>query len=191
VCAATYVRDATCWGAEAGYCAVDRPETMLRRLTPLLAITLAAASCGSDGTNATDREADIYVTLIRELAPSEPAERGPSKEIDELDRVIFAGSLDEHQAISLEVQAAVVEQLEQFATVRFVDERAEAIDHTDDREPVLEDGVLVLLGPVPSGRTPSVDAERYVDIDDSVHVRVTLGPEDGDWEVGTVDTLGR
>jgi hypothetical protein len=165
------------------------PETMLRRLTPLLAITLAAVSCGSDGTSATDREADVYVTLIRALAPSEPGERVPSDRIDEFDRVIFVGSLDEQQAISLEVQAAVVEQLEEFATVRFVDERAEAIDHTDDRDPVLEDGVLVLLGPVPSGRTPSVDTERYVDIDDSVHVRVTLEPADGDWEVATVDTV--
>jgi len=148
-------------------------------------------SCGSDGTSATDREADLYATLIRALAPSAPAEPRPSDQIDELDRVIFAGSLDEQQAISLEVQAAVVEQLEEFATVRFVDERAEAIDPTDDREPVLEDGVLVLLGPVPSGRTPSINAERYVDIDDSVDVRITLGPTDGDWQVATVDTLGR
>lgn len=162
---------------------------MLRRLTPLLAITLAAVSCGSDGTSATDRQADVYVSLIRALAPSEPAERVASDDGDELDRVIFAGSLDEEEEISLDVQAAVVEQLDEFATVRFVDERAEAIDHTDDREPVLEDGVLVLLGPVPSGRTPSVDAERYVDIDDSVHVRVSLEPADGDWEVATVNTL--
>lgn len=162
---------------------------MLRRLTPLLALTLAAVSCGSNGTSATDREANVYVTLIRTLAPTEPAERRPGDDSDEPDRVVFAGPLDEQQAISLEVQAAVVEQLEEFATVRFVDEPAEAIDDTDNREPVLEDGVLVLLGPVPSGRTPSVDAERYVDIDDSVHVRVTLEPADGDWEVATVDTL--
>lgn len=161
---------------------------MLRRLTPLLAIVFAVTSCGSDGAGATDREADVYVALIRALAPSEPAERVPSREIDELDRVVFAGSLDEQQAISLEVQAAVVEQLEEFATVRFVDERVEAIDQTEDREPVLDDGVRILLGPVPSGPTPSVDAERYVDREDSVHVRVTLERPNGDWEVASVDT---
>jgi hypothetical protein len=109
--------------------------------------------------------------------------------MDELDRVVFAGSLDEQQAISLEVQAAVVEQLEEFATVRFVDERTEAIDDTDDREPVLDDGVLILLSPVPSGPTPSVEAERYVDNEDSVHVRVTLERPNGGWEVASVDTL--
>jgi hypothetical protein len=162
---------------------------MLRRLTPLLAIILVAASCGSDGTSATDREADIYTVLIRALAPSDPTERVPTNEIDEFDRVVFAGSLDDEEAISLEVQAAVVEQLEEFATVRFVDERGEAIDHSDDREPVLEDGVLVLLGPVPLGHTPSVEAERYVDNDDAVHVRVTLERPNGDWEVASVDTL--
>jgi hypothetical protein len=47
------------------------------------------------------------------------------------------------------------------------------------------------MGPVPSGPTPSVDAERYVNIDDFVHVRVTLEPADGDWEVATVNTLKR
>jgi hypothetical protein len=162
---------------------------MLRRFTPLLAIILAATSCGSDGTSATEREADVYVALIRALAPSDPAERVPSREMDELDRVVFAGSLDEQQAISLEVQAAVVEQLEKFATVRFVDERTEAIDDTDDREPVLDDGVLILLSPVPSGPTPSVEAERYVDNEDSVQVRVTLERPNGGWEVASVDTL--
>jgi hypothetical protein len=161
---------------------------MLRRLTSLLAIVFAVTSCGSDGAGATDREADVYVALIRALAPLEPAERVPSRETDELDRVVFAGSLDEQQAISLEVQAAVVEQLEEFATVRFVDERVEAIDETEDREPVLDHGVLILLGRVPSGPTPSVDAERYVDSEDSVHVRVTLERPNGDWEVGSVDT---
>ena len=163
---------------------------MLRRLTPLLAITLATVACGSDSASPTDRESDVYATLIQALAPSEPTERATSEEIDELDRVVYAGSLDEEQPISLEVQAAVVEQLEDFATVRFVDERAEAIDDTDDREPVLEDGVLILLGRVPSGRKPSVDAERYVDIEDTVHVRVTVERADGDWDVASVDRLG-
>jgi hypothetical protein len=162
---------------------------MLRRLTSLLAITLAAASCGADGKSATDREADIYATLIRALAPADPAEHVPGGEIDQFDRVVFAGSLDDEQAISLEVQAAVVEQLEEFATVRFVDERAEAIDHDDEGEPVLDDGVLVLVGPVPSGRSPSVDAERYVDNDDAVHVRVTLERPNGGWEVARINAL--
>ena len=146
-------------------------------------------SCGSDDPSATDRDVDVYVTIIRALAP-EPGDRVPRAEIDELDRVVYAGSLEEDQGISLEVQAALVEELEDFATVRFVDERDEAIDDTDDRAPVLEDGVLMLLGPVPTGRSPSVEVERYVDADDEFGVRVGLERADATWAVAGVETVG-
>lgn len=172
----------------------DRAEATLRRLTSLVAITLAVVSCGSDGADATDRDARVYVSVIRALAPGEPDERGqpdPAATTGELDRVIYVGPLDEEQAIPLEVQAAVVEQLVDFATVRFVDERAEAIDDRDHRAPVLEEGVLVLVGPVPAGGRPTVDAERYVDAGDAARVRVSLEATDGDWDVVGVDTLGR
>ena len=165
---------------------------MLRTLTSLAAITLAVVSCGSDGADATDRDADVYVSVIRALAP-EPAERGrpqPPDTVGELDRVVYAGPLDEEEPIPLEVQAAVVEQLVDFATVRFVDERAEAIDDRDAGAPVLEDGVLVLLGPVPAGTSPSVDAERYVDARDASRVRVDLEATDGEWQVVGVDSRG-
>jgi hypothetical protein len=173
---------------------LDRAEATLRRLTSLVAITLAVVSCGSDGADATDRDAGVYVSVIRALAPGEPDERGqpdPAATTGELDRVIYVGPLDEEQAIPLEVQAAVVEQLVDFATVRFVDERAEAIDDRDHSAPVLEEGVLVLVGPVPAGGGPTVDAERYVDAGDAARVRVSLEATDGEWDVVGVDMLGR
>lgn len=163
---------------------------MLRRLTTLVAITLAVVSCGSDGADATDRDAGVYVAVIRALAPGEAGERTPGGTIDELDRVVYVGPLDDAQHIPLEVQAAVVEQLDELATVRFVDERAEAIDDDDEEAPVLEDGVLVLVGPVPAGARPSVDAERYVDAGDAARLRVRLEPTDGAWEAVGVDTIG-
>jgi hypothetical protein len=172
----------------------DRAEATLRTLTSLAAITLAVVSCGSDGADATDRDADVYVSVIRALAPAEPAERGqpqPPDTAGELDGVVYAGPLDEEEPIPLEVQAAVVEQLVDFATVRFVDERTEAIDDRDARAPVLEDGVLVLVGPVPAGSSPSVDAERYVDAGDTARVRVDLEPTDDEWQVVGVDSRGR
>ena len=150
-------------------------------------------SCGSDGADATDRDADVYVGVIQALAPAEPAERGqpqPPATASELDRVVYVGPLDEEEPIPLEVQAAVVEQLVDFATVRFVDERAEAIDDRTAGAPVLEDGVLVLLGPVPAGSSPSVDAERYVDARDTARVRVDLEPTDGEWQVVGIDSRG-
>jgi hypothetical protein len=90
----------------------------------------------------------------------------------------------------LEVQAAVVEMLEDFATIRFVDKKTEAIDDTADGEPVLDDGVLVLLGAVPAGRSPSIDAERYVDLDDDEHFRISLERSDNAWSIVDLSPVG-
>ena len=153
-----------------------------------MATTLAVGSCGSGDPSEHEREANIYAAVIQALAPDESTDAGA--EADELDRVIYAGSLDEEHTISLEVQATVVEMLEDFATLRFVDEKAEAIDDTDDGEPVLEDGVLVLLGSVLTGRSPSIDAERYVDLDDDEHFRISLERSDNEWSIVDLSPVG-
>jgi hypothetical protein len=153
-----------------------------------MAVALAMGSCGSGDPNEHEREANVYAAVIQALAPDEPA--GPGAETEELERVVYAGSLDEERVISLEVQAAVVELLEDFATIRFVDEKTEAIDDTADDEPVLEDGVLVLLGAVPTGRSPSIDAERYVDLDDDEHFRISLERSDDEWSIVDLDPVG-
>jgi hypothetical protein len=153
-----------------------------------MAVALAMGSCGSGGPSEHEREANIYAAVIQAVAPDEPA--GPGAETEELERVVYAGSLDEERVISLEVQAAVVEMLEDFATIRFVDEKTEAIDDTADGEPVLDDGVLVLLGAVPTGRSPSIDAERYVDLDDDEHFRINLERSDNEWSIVDLSPVG-
>jgi hypothetical protein len=172
-------------------------EVILGRLTrrevapfvaAAMAVTLAVGSCGSGDPSEHEREANVYAVVIRALALNEPAD--PGGETEELERVVYAGSLDEQRVISLEVQAAVVEILEDFATIRFVDEKAEAIDDTADGGPVLEDGVLVLLGAVPTGRSPSVEAERYVDLDDHEHFRISLERSNDDWSIVELDPVG-
>jgi hypothetical protein len=154
----------------------------------MTAITLAPGSCSSGGPSEHEREANVYAAVIRALAPDEPTNSGA--ETKELDRVVYAGSLDEENTIPLEVQAAVVEMLQDFATIRFVDEKAEAIDDAEDGEPVLEDGVLVLLGTVSTGRLPSVDAERYVDLDDNEHFRISLERSNDEWSIVDLDAVG-
>jgi hypothetical protein len=146
-----------------------------------MAVTLAVGACGSGDPSEHEREANVYAAVIRALALDEPAD--PGAETEELDRVVYVGSLDEERAISLEVQAAAVEMLED-------DEKAEAIDETEDGEPVLEDGVLVLLGAVPTGRSPSVDAERYVDLDDHEHFQVSLERSNDEWSIVDLDPVG-
>jgi hypothetical protein len=152
-----------------------------------MAVTLAAGSCGSGGPSEHEREANVYAAVIRALAPDGSADLGA--ETEELERVVYAGSLDEENAIALEVQAGVVEMLEDFATIRFVDEKAEAVDETEDGEPVLEDGVLVLLGAVPAGRSPSVDAERYVDLDNDEQFQVSLERSNDKWSIVDMDAV--
>jgi hypothetical protein len=157
---------------------------MLRRLTFLVATTLAVGSCGSEDKQATERDAGVYAAVIRALAPEEPPDLDAGT--DELDRIVYAGPLDEEVEISLEVQVAVIDELEEFATIRFVDTSDEAIEEGEEGEPVLEDGVLLLLSTVPTGSSPSVDTERYVDLDDAARYRVTLERPGGEWEVVNV-----
>ena len=71
-----------------------------------------------------------------------------------------------------------------------IDEKAEAIDEVEEGEPVLEDGVLVLLGAVPTGRSPSVDAERYVDLDNDEHFRISLERSNDEWSIVDLDAVG-
>jgi hypothetical protein len=50
--------------------------------------------------------------------------------------------------------------------------------------------VLVLLGAVPTGRSPSVDAERYVDLDDHEHFQVSLERSNDEWSIVDLDPVG-
>ena len=55
---------------------------------------------------------------------------------------------------------------------------------------MLEDGVLVLLGPVPEGSSPTVAAVRYVDRDDFERVLVDLLGAGEEWRVEDVRPVG-
>jgi hypothetical protein len=157
---------------------------MLRRLTFLVAAALAVGSCGSEDKPTTERDAGVYAAVIRALAPEEPGDLGT--EVDELDPTVYVGPLDDDVEISLEVQVAVVDDLEDFATVTFVDSSDEAIDDTKEGEPVLKNGVLLLLSAVPTEPSPSIGAERYSDLDDAARYRVTVEKSGGEWTVRNV-----
>lgn len=155
------------------------------RLALAMTAVLTVSACNSGGPNEHERQASIYAAIIQALAPDTPPD--PGAEPEEFDRVVYAGSLRDDEDIPLEVQAAVVEALEDFATVRFIDVRSEAIDDTADGEPVIEDGVLVLLGSVPSGPSPSVEAERYIDRRTDQRFWVRLESSDEEWSIVRMD----
>jgi hypothetical protein len=157
---------------------------MLRKFTLLVALAAVGGSCGPDGSDADEREAGVYAAVIEALIADDVGEDDVGEETK---AVVYAGALDEGATITLEVQSQVVEQLEDVATVRFVDERTEAIDSDADEEPVLEQGVLVLLGSVPGGRSPTVRAERYVDVDDIARYRMQAQRSNGAWTAVAMD----
>jgi len=132
---------------------------MQRPLLLVPALVLVAglvASCSSgDGPESDDRAGAIYAAVIRSVVTE-------GTNAAEVDVPVFVAPIDPKQPISLEVQAGVVEELHDFATVRFVDDAMEAIDEDDIEQPVVDDGVLVMLGVIPAGGDRVVvEAERY------------------------------
>jgi hypothetical protein len=86
--------------------------------------------------------------------------------------------------IVLEVQLGVVIALEDWATIRFIDEFEEAIDGGQDHQPVRDGGVLVGLGEVSDGTTSArVVADRYEQADELVSFDLTLHRSGGEWTV--------
>lgn len=133
-----------------------------RRLAARLPVTalLIVASCSTgSGPDANDRAIAIYSVVIRTVLTQPPGGQPATRAHD---TSVFVAAADTHSPISLEVQAGVVDKLHNVATIRFVDARSEAIDTTDPRRPVVNGGILLTLGTIPTGnRAITVDAQRY------------------------------
>jgi hypothetical protein len=145
---------------------------------------VSVGSCGSEATPDAEREAQVYAAVIRALVA-----QAPSHAIDDerSEPVIFVGPLDEESPIPLEVQAATVEQFENAETIRFVDRQEEAVDSELPDEPVRDDGMLILLGAVPAGTSPLVDAQLYLNRHDITPFMATVQRRDGEWTVVSLE----
>ncbi len=74
----------------------------------------------------------------------------------------------EGTTIDVGVQADVASATVDWATVRFADDIAETFDPDLEGEPVRDDGVMLLIGPIPEpARSIELDMVRYVAIDAS------------------------
>jgi hypothetical protein len=128
-----------------------------------------------------ERTSAIYAAVIRAVVSE-----GATTTRDDSDVPVFVVAADEQTPIPLEVQVAVSSKLEDFATLRFVDERSEAVDETEPGRPVLQHGVLVALGEVPSsGTTVTVEAERYENEDDHRSYEINVEEVDATWVTST------
>jgi hypothetical protein len=75
---------------------------------------------------------------------------------------------DAGTTIDVGVQADVAESTADWATVRFADDIADTFDPELEGEPVHDDGVMLLVGPIPEpARSIELALVRYTAVDDS------------------------
>src|SRR5262245_57136691 len=161
--AATFMRSYASSRGSAGCTLGSRRDEMARvrsRIASSTALlTLVAAvlfgAC-SDTSSSGDREAKIVAASIRALVLPEDDET-------KVTRAVFVGSPATEGRASLDLQADVLKELDEFESLRFVDDRDEAISDKPPRA-VHSDGVYLEIGPVPeSGSRVTVPATRYID----------------------------
>lgn len=133
----------------------------------LLAALLAA--CSDEPATSKEETTDVYSSIIGQLLAGRPAtttttDTRAGDQASEL-VTVFVEPLGEGYLIDLSVQAGVVKSLDAVASVRFIDDRAEAIERDEPGKPVKKRGMLVALGPLVhiDDAERTVQVRRYVD----------------------------
>lgn len=140
-----------------------------------LAVALTAVAC--DTTSETvDREAALHAELVEATVGTEPF-----AELDDpLDLVVWIHPLGD-DPIDLGVQVGVLERLDDYATIRFVDAFEEAVDEDEAGLPVRQNGVVIGLGPLRAD-SAQVRVERYESEQDGPEAFVA-SRTDGEWHL--------
>lgn len=147
-------------------------------LAVAVAIVLVAG-CGSDdpGEPAASVSTEAMLTALVDWTV---ASDGPATTTDDEPPPVVYITASNGDTIDAAVQASVVADTADDATVRFADDRSEAIDDATEDQRVHDDGVLLVVGDLPTEPTESdVTVERYRSLDDASVFVVTLAP-DGD-----------
>jgi hypothetical protein len=152
----------------------------------VVALATGAASCGDDEPDArqdpTQRLVDIYSVTVTEIADDAPTVAAEEGDEDEK-RNVYLRARDETE-ISAEVQVGIVNDLDEWANVRFIDDLEEAVDLEADGAPVRDDGILIGLGQVGEGEVSAMlTADRYVSDGDIVVYEVAVQRRGGEWTV--------
>ena len=155
-------------------------------LLVLISIGAGCSANGGDPLSEDAREVAVYAAVIRDVAESLP-----TGDEDPSERIVFVEPLDPDSAIGLEVQAGVVLELEDVATVSFIDDREAALDHDEEGAPVRKGAALIALGPLPeSRRRVVVDVERYAHERDVEHLRYVVERVGEGWGVTERRSVG-
>lgn len=146
-----------------------------RRLLGSMLLALSAvlgAACGDDPE--TPGSAAAYATVITWLVDRDAA-------VDEQDPTVFVIPQGEGFAIGLQLQADIVKLLADVADVRFVDDRAEALD--GEGRP-LDGGRLLAVGPAAEdGARVHIQVDEVLEGDRTRSWRFTLRPRGGEWRI--------
>jgi hypothetical protein len=142
-----------------------------------LASGLFVAACDRASPD-DDREAKVIAASVRALVP-------PQDDEDKVTRDVFLGSPTEG-AVALDLQADVLQDLKEYESFRFVDDRSEAIEEDPPRA-VHNDGVYLEIGPIPTtGSRITVPALRYTDEDHQERLDLDLRRTGTRWAVTDV-----
>ena len=156
---------------------------------------LLAAGCGDDepsaGEDPTERLVGIYSATVTAVVaqsdvPSDDGEDddgGDEGKDEDTTRTVFLQAHEDNE-ISAEVQVGVVNELDDWANVRFIDDLEEAVDESVDGAPVRDHGVLIGLGPATEGAvTSTLVADQYVSATQTMVFDVSLRRRSGEWTV--------
>ena len=107
---------------------------------------------GDDG-----REFSVYGEILEWILEDAPVVDDDADSI-----VVFVASRSE-VPIDVDVQVALVDEFADRASLRFVDQRAEALVDDEPEQPVRDSGILVGLGAIaPEGEVVEVYVDRYL-----------------------------
>jgi hypothetical protein len=151
-----------------------------------VALVVGATSCVDDepsaGQDPTERLVEIYSVAVTEIAADAPTIPPDEGEDDEKRNVFLRASAETE--MTAEVQVGVVNELAEWANVRFIDDMEEAVDLEVDGAPVRDDGILIGLGEVSDGEVSAMlTADRYVSDSGIVVYEVPLRRQGGAWAV--------
>jgi hypothetical protein len=132
-----------------------------------VAFAVGAAGCGSDDAPASSEidPAAAYTAIVEWQAGEQEPVIDANGDVQL--PVIYVASAD-GETIDVGVQADVAKATVDIATVRFTDDKADAFDDDVGDQPVRENGVMLLVGPMPEpGPNVLVDVTRYSSADRS------------------------
>ncbi len=141
----------------------------------MLTATLTASlisGCTSDGPAERGSTADAYALVLQWFVDRSESEVDPP--------LVFVEALGEGVSIGLDTQAAVLSSTVDFAEVRFIDDRSEALS-----DGVVRDGgILIALGPiVGAGTEVSIESAHITSESSTIVWAFSLVSRDAEWRM--------